>query len=103
MRILQVCSVTRFGGGERHLADLCRVLVERGHDVYAASIPGSPIRTELSFLANARMMALSRRSYPRNLVSLASLIRKHDIEIIHAHAARDYHLASLAARLAARG
>jgi glycosyltransferase involved in cell wall biosynthesis len=59
--------------------------------------------TELSFLSNTSMVALSRRSYPRNLVSLASFIRKHDIEIIHAHAARDYHLASLAARLAARG
>jgi glycosyltransferase involved in cell wall biosynthesis len=94
--------VTTFGGGERHLADLSHALTDRGHEVYAASVPGSPLWTELSFLPNSRMLALSRRNYVKNLTSLAAFLRAHKIEIVHAHAARDYHLAALAVRLAPR-
>ena len=103
MRILQVCSVTTFGGGERHLADLSHALVDRGHEVYAASVPGSPLWDELSFLTKARIRALSPRNYVKNLIALAEFIRAHDIEIVHAHAARDYLLAAQAVRLASRG
>ncbi|HEX7334474.1 MAG TPA: glycosyltransferase family 4 protein [Pyrinomonadaceae bacterium] len=103
MRILQVCSVTTFGGGERHLADLSRSLTDLGHEVYGASVPGSPLRKELSFLEKGRTFALSRRNYVKNLTGLARFVRAHDIEIVHAHAARDYHLAALAVRLASRG
>jgi len=102
MRILQVCSVTTFGGGERHLADLSHALTDLGHEVYAASVPDSPLWTELSFLAQSRQLTLSRRNYPKNLTNLAAFVRTHGIEIVHAHAARDYHLAALAVRLAPR-
>ena len=102
MRILQVCSVTTFGGGERHLADLSHALTDRGHEVYAASVPDSPLWTELSFLTQSRRLALSRHNYLKNLTSLAAFVRAHGIEIVHAHAARDYHLAALAVRLAPR-
>ena len=103
MRILQVCSVTTFGGGERHLADLSHALADLGHEVYAASVPGSPLWTKLSFLPEGSTFALSRRNYVKNLIGLAGFVRAHDIEIIHAHAARDYHLAALAVKLASRG
>jgi glycosyltransferase involved in cell wall biosynthesis len=103
MRILQVCSVTTFGGGERHLADLSHALADLGHEVYAASVPGSPLWAELSFLTDGRTLALSRRNYVKNLTGLAGFVRAHGIEIVHAHAARDYHLAALAVRLASRG
>ena len=102
MRILQVCSVTTFGGGERHLADLSHALVARGHEVYAASVPGSPLWAELSFVDDKNILALSRLNYIKNLTALAGFIRAHDIEIVHAHAARDYHLAAIAVRLASR-
>jgi L-malate glycosyltransferase len=95
--------VITFGGGERHLADLSHALAHRGHEVYAASVPGSPLWSELSFLNNGMMLPLSRRNYAKNVTSLASFIREHGIEMVHAHAARDYHLAALAVRLAARG
>ena len=103
MRILQVCSVTTFGGGERHLADLSHALANRGHELYAATVPGSPLSAELSFLHGGRTLALSRRNYVKNLKVLAGFIRTHGIEIVHAHAARDYHLAALAVKLASRG
>lgn len=94
--------MTTFGGGERHLADLSLALAERGHEVYAASVPGSPLSAELSFLPEGRTFALSRRNYAKNLTRLAGFVRTHGIEIVHAHAARDYHLAALAVRLASR-
>lgn len=102
MRILQVCSVTTFGGGERHLADLSHALADLGHEIYAAAVPGSPLWAELSFLTNSKL-ALSRRNYAKNLTALTGFVSKHNIEIVHAHAARDYHLAALAVRLASRG
>lgn len=100
MRILQVCSVTTFGGGERHLADLSRALTELGHEVYTAVVPDSPLRTELSFLPKERTFALSRRNYVKNVTGLGWFVRARGIQIVHAHAARDYHLAALAVRLA---
>jgi glycosyltransferase involved in cell wall biosynthesis len=94
--------VTTFGGGERHLADLSRALTNLGHEVYAASVPGSPLSNKLSFLPKERTFALRRRNYVKNLTGLARFVREHDIEIVHAHAARDYHSAALAVRMAPR-
>ena len=102
MRILQVCSVTTFGGGERHLVDLSHALTDLGHEVYVASVPGSPLWDKLSFLPEGRTFALSRRNYLKNVTALAAFARTHGIEIVHAHAARDYHLTALALRLASR-
>ena len=95
--------MTTFGGGERHLADLSRALTDLGHEVYAATVPDSPLDAELSFLTEERTLALSRRNYPKNLTALAGFVRANGIEIVHAHAARDYHLAAMAVRLASRG
>lgn len=94
--------MTTFGGGERHLADLSRGLVDLGHDVYTASVPGSPLSSELSFVPNERTFALSGRNYVKNVTGLARFVRAHDIEIVHAHAGRDYHLAALAVKMASR-
>ena len=94
--------MTTFGGGERHLTDLSHALVDLGHEVYAASVDGSPLWTELSFLDQEHTLALSRRNYVKNVSRLAGFVRAHDIEIVHAHAARDYHMASLGVRLASR-
>ena len=104
MRILQISSARTFGGGERHLADLARGLSERGHEVFAALPPSSPLRDKLdpipprSVFTLPLLGALDLTSAAR----LARLARNHEIEIIHAHVARDYPPAALAARLAPR-
>lgn len=103
MRILQVCSVTTYGGGEQHVADLSHALADLGHDVYAALVPNSPLSAQMSFLNNERIVSLRGLNYLKNVTSLAGFIRTHSIEIVHAHAARDYHLAALAVKLASRG
>ena len=46
MRVLQICSAREIGGGDKHLADLANALARRGHEVFAALSPGSPLTTE---------------------------------------------------------
>ena len=104
MRILQISSARTFGGGERHLADLARGLSERGHEVFAALAPSSPLPGELDPARPRGVFTLPLRG-ALDLASasrLARLARRHEIEIIHAHVARDYPLAALASRLAPR-
>lgn len=102
MRILQISSARAMGGGERHLADLANGLARRGHEVYAALVPASPLQGELSDLPKESFIELPLRNSldVASALSLARFVRKNQIEIIHAHLARDYPLAALAARRA---
>jgi len=100
MKILQICSARELGGGEKHLADLANGLARRGHDVYAAVIPSSPLLAELSSVPKKNITELPMRN-SLNVATglkLARFVRQHEIEIIHAHVARDYPLAALAVR-----
>src|SRR6267154_3422596 len=100
MKILQICSARELGGGEKHLADLANGLAGRGHDVYAAVIPSSPLLAELSSVPKKNITELPMRN-SLNVATglkLARFVRQHEIEIVHAHVARDYPLAALAAR-----
>lgn len=102
MKILQICSARDLGGGEKHLADLANGLARRGHDIYAAVIPSSPLLTELSSVPSPNFVELAMRN-SLNVATglkLARFVRQLKIEIVHAHMARDYPLAALAARRA---
>lgn len=99
MRIVQICSARDLGGGEKHLADLANALATRGHDIYAVVVPRSPLHGVLSALPKQNIVELPMRN-SLNLLSafkLARFLRDRRIEIIHAHMARDYPLAALAA------
>ena len=98
MRILQICSAREIGGGERHLADLANTLSQRGHDVFAALSPASPVRTLLSSVPSENIIELPMRN-SLNLataIKLKKFVRAQKIGIVHAHVARDYPLAALA-------
>jgi L-malate glycosyltransferase len=99
MKILQVSSASSFGGGERYLVDLANTLAGRGHELYAALRPNSPTATHLR-LPPARLKFLPLRNAidAPSAQALASLVRKQQIDVIHAHMARDYSLAAYAAR-----
>ena len=100
MKILQICSAGELGGGEKHLADLANGLAGRGHEVYAALVPASPALAELSAVPEQNIVELPMRN-SLNIASalrLARFVRQNEIEIVHAHLARDYPLAALAAR-----
>ena len=100
MRILQICSARQLGGGEKHLADLANGLARRGHDVYAALVPASPLLAELSSVPQQNIVELPMRNSLNvaSALKLARFVRQHEIKIVHAHVARDYPLAALAAQ-----
>jgi glycosyltransferase involved in cell wall biosynthesis len=105
MKILQICSARELGGGEKHLADLANGLVRRGHDLFAAIIPSSPLRAELSSLPAQNIIELPMRNSLNvaTALKLARFVRQKEIDIVHAHLARDYPLAaSVAKRAGAR-
>ena len=102
MRILQISSAKTFGGGERHFVDLCRGLQMRGHEVFAALRPTNEWQARLDFLPPERILHVSLRNSFGILSAnrIAEFVRANNIEIVHAHAARDYIPASLACRIA---
>ncbi len=100
MKILQISSAKSLGGGERHLADLANGFARRGHDVYVALRAGSPLLGELENVPAENITTLPLRNSldAQSARKLASLVRKNNIQIVHAHMARDYPLAAYAAR-----
>ena len=101
MKILQICSAKSLGGGERHLLDLVKGLVARGHDVHVAVRPNSPLIPELrparyATSPKTHLMPLRNSVDVWSARALAQLVRRHNIQIVHAHLARDYPLGSYA-------
>ena len=99
MNILQISSASSFGGGERYVADLTNSLTARGHDLYVAVRPHSPIIRHLR-LPPERIFVLPLRNAldVQSAHELDRFVRRQRIEVIHAHMARDYSLASYASR-----
>lgn len=102
MRVLQVCSAHSIGGGERHVIDLSNCLTRRGHEVFLALTPGSPLVDQLDDVPDERIVALPLRNAVdiASAVRLARFVRSNNIQLINAHLARDYPIAAAAARLA---
>lgn len=100
MRILQVSSAKTFGGGERHFVDLCRELFERGHEVFVALRPSNEWQTRLDFIPPERFLHVSiRNSFGMfSAKRIGRFIDDNNIDLVHAHVARDYLAASVAVR-----
>lgn len=100
MRILQISSAQSLGGGERHLSDLAHGLIDRGHELFVALRPHTALTDELGRVPKESITTLPlRNSLDVNSArQLARLVRRNDIQIVHAHMARDYPLAAYAAR-----
>ena len=99
MRILQISSASSFGGGERYVADLTNALHDRGHDLYVAVRPRSPLVQQLQVPPDKITTLPLRNALDlRSAHELARLVRQQEIEVVHAHMARDYSLAAYATR-----
>ena len=90
MKILQVCSAESLGGGERHVVDLVRALIERGHELHLAVRPGGPLQRELR---NAPVtwheMNLRNALDVMSAQRIAQVIARYEIDVLHAHVARE--------------
>ena len=104
VRILQISSSRTYGGGERHFIDLCRGLQRKGHEVFAALRPTNVWQDRLGFLPSSNIFHVSIRNSFGILSAnrMAGFVRDNEIEIIHAHVARDYIPASIACTLSGR-
>lgn len=101
MRILQISSAKTFGGGERHLIDLCRGLIGRGHEVFVVVRPSCEWQEKLDFLPKENILHASiRNSFGIfSAKKIANFANKNKIDIIHAHVGRDYIPASISCRI----
>lgn len=98
LKILQLCSARGFGGGERHVFDLCHELSQRGHEVHLAHRPNAEIAARLASVPALHLHALPLR-HALDVLSARDLARlAHDFsaDLLHAHLGRDYPLAALA-------
>jgi glycosyltransferase involved in cell wall biosynthesis len=90
LKILQISSASSFGGGERYVTDLTNSLIARGHDLYLAVRPQSPLPRHVQ-LPPQKILTLPLRN-ALDVLSARELdryVRRHRIEIVHAHMARD--------------
>jgi len=99
LKILQISSASSFGGGERYVVDLTKSLIARGHDLYLAVRPQSPLPRHLQ-LPPEKILTLPLRNAldVQSAHELDRYVRRRGIEVLHAHMARDYSLAAYAAR-----
>lgn len=102
MKILHISSAKNFGGGEKHFVEICRGLQNQGHDVFAVVRPTSEWKDKLNFLPAENIIPVSIKNSFGVFSSqkIARFIKENNIEIVHAHVARDYFPASLACRIA---
>jgi glycosyltransferase involved in cell wall biosynthesis len=100
MRILQISSAKSFGGGEKHLVDLIGGLTEKGHEVFLAAPLNSPLLKRLPAGVTFLPVRIGGALGILAARQIAKSIREKNIDIVHAHAARDYLPASLAVRFA---
>jgi glycosyltransferase involved in cell wall biosynthesis len=100
LKILQVSSAQTLGGGERHLADIANGLVDRSHEVFVALRPRSALNDELTRISKENITTLPLRNSldVKSARELTRVVRKNNIQIVHAHMARDYPLAAYAVR-----
>jgi glycosyltransferase involved in cell wall biosynthesis len=89
MNILEICSASKIGGGEVHVAQLVAAMRRRGHRVSLVGRQESPLECDrtLKFGPTGALGAIYR---------LRQVVREGDFDIVHAHLARDYPIASAA-------
>ncbi|MBP8643737.1 MAG: glycosyltransferase, partial [Bacteroidales bacterium] len=84
LKILQVVTHFDFGGAENHVRELSNELAAQAHDVYLVGPSGKQIK-----LLNQKVHFVQASQLSKLLVFqtffLIYLIKKHQIEVIHAH------------------
>jgi len=99
---MYISSALTFGGGERHIVDLAREMMTRGHEVFIGLRPTNQWEERFDFIPADRFLHVSVRNSFGMLSAnrISRFLLKNRIEVLHAHVARDYLAASVAARSA---
>jgi len=89
-RLLHTCFSRSWGGLELYCLDLCRLLQDRGYEVWLACPAGSRIQREAR-LKGVQTIPLSVSGYfhPLLLKRLAGFLRSHQVSLIHCHQSKD--------------
>lgn len=104
MRIMHISSAVDFGGGEKHIVDLARELTARGHEVFLGLRPTNKWQSRIDYLDRDRILHVSiRNSFGVfSAKRISDFVKENEIDIVHAHVARDYIPASIACIAAKR-
>lgn len=102
LKILQINSSKIWSGGEVHLKDLIKGLLDRNHEIFLAS--RSHIKDHFENLnINLNILPFKNAVDIYTIYKLSQIIKINDIDIIHVHNGKDYWLAYFARLLARRG
>jgi glycosyltransferase involved in cell wall biosynthesis len=89
MRILQVNSALKLGGGETHVLELVDALRSRGHEVVVAGRAGGAVRPQVHFRFRNSADIFSA-------IGLRRFLKANSFAVVHAHVARDYPIVAAA-------
>lgn len=94
MKILHINSANAWGGGEVHVALLCKELRNNGQDIVLACRPESPIDKKFRDMQFSVLnLPLKGAADLYSSFCLANYCRTNGIQILHIHLGRDYWLA----------
>ncbi len=101
MRILHISSAKTFSGTERHFADLCRGLQQRGHEIFVALRPTNEWQQWIDFIPSENILFVSvRNSFGMfSAKRIGRYLIDNKLDVIHAHVGRDYIAAAIASRI----
>ncbi len=105
LRILEVCFSRSGGGLELYMANISEQLSRAGHRVWSMAPAGSFLEKQLR-RRQLNMVPLEPRFGYLDVFTarrLAKFLRRHQIDILHAHQSRDLSILVLARQWAGRG
>jgi glycosyltransferase involved in cell wall biosynthesis len=84
LRILLIIKNFDFGGAENHVRELANTLSDSGNEVYVIAGNGRQ-KSLLNKRVNHISMTLKYMLIPFSLIRISFMIRRHKIQVIHAH------------------
>jgi len=87
LRVLQILPALEAGGVERTTVDMVEALVRKGHAAHVLSAGGrleKEIRELGGVLHTANIGSKNVLTVPRRIIAIRKIIKKHNINIIHA-------------------